>query len=625
MTRLLFKTSKNERSKIATDRLRLNFLVILVILLSSVLLGRLAYLQISQYSLYETLSLKNQLSIIPIAPPRGIILDRNGIVLAENIPVYVLEITPEHTINMQKTLTQLRKLIPSITDEDVENFKHACAQNRKYTPIPIKLKLSEEEVATFASQQYRFPGINIKARSMRYYPLGEITAHVLGYVSRINVKELNQVDSSNYRGTNFIGKTGIETYYENKLHGQVGYQQVETDVSGRTVRVLNKTPPLSGEKLYLSLDIRLQQTAYEALKGKRGSVVAIDPRNGQILVMASTPSFDPNLFVNGITVKDYKLLSNTINRPLYNRAVRGLYPPASTVKPYVALAGLENGTVDTHYSISDPGWYRLPNVRHVYHDHKKGGHGMVNVQRAIMMSCDTYFYQLGHRLGITALSKMLGQFGFGQLTHIDLTEEAAGILANSEWKQKMKGAPWYPGDTLITAIGQGFMLASPLQLANAVAALSQKGVRHRPHLLLKSVQNDNHTVYPYPVVDEAPIQLKHEENWNIITEAMISVIANNEGTGYRFGRDAPYSVAAKTGTAQVFSGRQYINTRYENIPELLRDHSFFIAFAPAESPEIAIAVMLENDNVASSVARKVLDAYFLKNKETSIKKNEKLS
>src|SRR3990167_3329611 len=532
MTRLLFKTTKNNRPKLQTDRARLNFLVGLVLVLSFVLLLRLAYLQISQFNRYETLSLKNQMSIIPIAPPRGIIVDRNGVVLAENIPVYVLEITPERTVNMQRTVANLRALLPSITDEDVDNFKHACQQNRAYTSIPIKLKLSEDEVAIFASQQYRFPGVSIKARLMRYYPLGEIAAHVLGYVGRINVQELNQVDTSNYHGTNFIGKTGIENYYENKLHGQVGYQQVETDVSGRNVRILNKTAPISGEKLYLSLDIRLQQTAYEALKGKRGAIVAIDPRNGDVLVMASTPSFDPNLFVNGITIENYKLLSNTINRPLYNRAVRGLYPPASTIKPFVALAGLESGTVDTSFSISDPGWYRLPNVRHVYHDHKKGGHGIVNIARAIMMSCDTYFFQLGHRLGITALATMLNQFGFGQLTHIDLTEEAAGILPSSEWKQKTKGIPWYPGDTLITSIGQGFMLASPLQLANAVAALSQKGVRYRPHLLLKSVQNDRHKIDIELLLKETPVKLKHEENWEVVTEAMRSVITNNEGTGY---------------------------------------------------------------------------------------------
>lgn len=610
MTRLLFKTAKQERSKLQTDRLRLGFLISLVFILSLILLLRLAYLQVTQYSRYETLSLKNQMSIIPIPPPRGIILDRHGVVLAENIPVYVLEITPEHTVNMKRTLAQLRALIPSISDDDVASFKRACVQNRAYASIPIKLKLSEEEVAIFASQQYRFPGVSIKARLMRYYPLGEIAAHVLGYVGRINVKELNHVDSSNYHGTNFIGKTGIEIYYENKLHGQVGYQQVETDVSGRTVRVLNKTAPISGEKLYLSLDIRLQKIAYETLKGKRGAVVVMDPRNGEVLVMASTPSFDPNLFVNGITVENYKQLSNTINRPLYNRAVRGLYPPASTVKPYVALAGLENGTVDTSYSIPDPGWYRLPNVRHIYHDHKKGGHGMVNIQRAIMMSCDTYFFHLGHRLGITAIAAMLHQFGFGQLTHIDLTEEAAGILPDSTWKQKTKGVPWYPGDTLISSIGQGFMLASPLQLASAVSTLSQKGVRYRPHLLLKSVQNDRHKVYRQPIIEETPIKLKNENHWNVIFEAMRSVIINNEGTGYRFGRKAPYSVAAKTGTAQVFSGRQYINTRYENIPELLRDHSLFIAFAPVENPEVTIAVMLENDIVASAVARQMLDAYF---------------
>lgn len=607
---------KNERNALGVHIARLNLLVSIVLFLTLILIIRLGYLQLIEFKRYQTLSLKNQMAIIPIAPPRGIILDRNGVILAENIPVYVLELIPERVKDLPGTIKRLRILLPSITDVDIENFNKARLQNRAFVPIPLKLKLTQEDVALFATHQYQFDGVSVKARLMRYYPLGEITAHFLGYVGRINVDELRHVDPVNYRATNFIGKSGIEKFYETLLHGQVGYQQAETDVSGRSLRIINKQNPVSGEKLYLTIDTRLQQVAYEALKDKRGAVVVIDPHNGEILAMASSPSYDPNLFVNGISPADYQRLTNARERPLYNRAVRGLYPPASTIKPFIALAGLEKGVVDTNYSVYDPGWFKLPGVNHSYRDWKKGGHGMINIKRAITVSCDTYFYQLGHRMGIAAIEDMLTQFGFGQYTHIDLNEEAPGLVPNNRWKRRSKGIPWYPGDTLITAIGQGFMLASPLQLANAIASMSQKGIRYRPHLLLRSIQSDSEVVRRYKPLEEYPIKLKDENYWNIIAEAMHSVITNNEGTGYRFGRDAPYSVAGKTGTAQVFSLPQNEKKRFLEIPEYLRDHSLFIAFAPVEHPEVAIAVMVENDTAASGVARQVLNAYF------DLKKNE---
>jgi penicillin-binding protein 2 len=603
------KTLKNELAESQTHTFRLSILVALLIILSSLLVLRLAYLQFSQYKRYATLSLKNQMSILPIAPPRGIILDRNGVVLADNIPVYVLEITPERVKNLGSTIEKLRDLIPSIRDEDIESFHHARSQNRAFVSLPLKLKLTQEEVAIFASNQYQFPGVSIKAILMRYYPFGEITAHVLGYVSRINVDELQKVNSTNYRATNFIGKAGIEKYYEDLLHGMVGYQQVETDVSGRTLRTFNKQNPLSGAKIYLTLDVRLQKIAYEVLKDKRGAAVVINPHTGAILAMVSSPSYDPNIFVNGVSNQEYQSLANTINRPLYNRAVRGLYPPASTVKPFVAIAGLEKGLANTTTTIYDPGWFRLPGVSHKYRDWKRTGHGVINLQRSITVSCDTYFYQLGNKMGISALEEMFIKFGFGQMTHVDLLEEAPGLVPNPSWKRATKGVGWYPGDTLITAIGQGFMLASPLQLANATAALSQHGQRFRPHFFGKAILDHGNSLTFKPM-EEYPIKLKDEAYWTIVTEAMHNVIATNEGTGYRFGRNAPYSVAAKTGTAQVFSGNQYEKKAYEEIPEALRDHSLFIAFAPVESPEVAVAVMVENDVAAASVARKILDAYF---------------
>jgi len=605
----LNKSIKNDHFEMQLHHFRLSLLVALLIMLSFVLILRLAWLQFSQYKHYATLSLKNQMSIIPIAPPRGIILDKNGVVLADNIPVYVLEVVPEHVKNLSKTLQRLKQLLPSITDDDIDNFEHARAQNRSYVPIPIKLKLTQEEVAIFASNQHKFPGISIKARLMRYYPLAEKTAHLLGYVGRINVQELQQVDKTNYRATNFIGKTGIEKYYENLLHGSVGYQQVETDVSGRTLRILSKQTPLSGAKIYLTIDSRLQEVAFDALKDKRGAVVAINVNNGAILAMVSSPAYNPNLFVNGISNANYQQLANAPDKPLYNRAVRGLYPPASTVKPFVALAGLDKGIITPATKIYDPGWYRLPGVSHQYRDWKRRGHGVMNLKRAITVSCDTYFYQLGNKMGITAIEDMLVQFGFGQLTHVDLLEEAPGLVPSPSWKRRSKNTHWYPGDTLITSIGQGFMLASPLQLANATASLSQHGRRFRPHLFSKSMHDHGET-HKYTPLEEYPVKLKDTAYWTIISEAMQNVISSKEGTGHRFGRDTSYTVAAKTGTAQVFSGNQYEKKRYSDIPEALRDHSLFIAFAPIEKPAIAIAVMVENDFVASTVARQVMDAYF---------------
>lgn len=606
----LNQSFKNYQTESQHQCFRLNLLVAFIIILSLILVLRLAYLQISEFKKYQTLSLKNQMNITPIAPPRGVILDRNGVLLAENIPVYVLEIIPEHVKDIQHTLKQLQQLIPSITDDDVDSFNRTRKQNRSFMPIPIKLKLTQEEVAIFAINQYHFPGVSIKARLMRHYPLGEITAHVLGYVGRINIQELKTVNPTNYRATNFIGKSGIEKYYEDILHGKVGYQMVETDVSGRTLRVLDKINPLSGSKLYLSLDIRLQKAAYEALKDKRGAAVVINSKNGEVLAMVSSPSFDPNIFVSGVSSKEYKKLSDTLQRPMFNRAVRGVYPPASTIKPFVGLAGLDKGFITTSSTIYDPGKYKLPNSTHLYRDWKKTGHGMINFKRSITVSCDTFYYQLGNKMGISNIEDMLVKFGLGHLSHIDLYEEASGIVPSLRWKKQNKGVTWYPGDTIITSIGQGFMLSTPLQLANATASLSQHGKRFRPHLLTKTVNSDNGKIKRYRPIEEYPIYLKDEANWDIVKEAMQSVLTSNEGTGYRFGRNPPYPVGGKTGTAQAFSGRQYEKSKYEDIPEALRDNSLFIAFTPVDKPDIAVAVIVENDFVASVVARKILDTYY---------------
>jgi penicillin-binding protein 2 len=605
-SRKYYHTNQNEQ---ATYAFRLSFLAALLVIFTLILILRLAYLQFSQYKRYATLSLKNQMSILPIAPSRGIILDRNGVILADNIPVYSLEIVPEHVKNMKKTLEKLTELLPSITEDDIENFEHARQQRRNYDSISLKLHLTQEEVATFAINQYQFRGVNIKARLMRYYPFGETAAHVLGNVGRINSQELQQVDSINYRATNFVGKTGIEKFYENELHGKIGYQQVETDASGKTIRIISKQAPISGAKLYLTLDARLQQAASQALEGKRGSVVVMSTHLGDVLAMASSPAFNPNLFVNGISKKDYDILSHSPDRPLYNRAVRGQYPPASTVKPFIALAGLEKEVISAETQYYDPGWYKLPGVKHPYRCWKHEGHGAVNVKRALAVSCDTFFYQMGNKIGISAIEEMLVKFGFGQLTHIDLLEEAPGLVPNPRWKIYSKQTHWYPGDTLITSIGQGFMLASPLQLANAVASLSQEGHRYRPHLLTKMELEQGQTE-TYKPLEEYPVRLKNSNYWSIVKEGMKEVTSGHEGTARMFWLNTSYTVAGKSGTAQVFSGSKYEKTAYENIPIGLRDHSLFIAFAPIENPQIAVAVMIENDKNAKAVARQVMDAYF---------------
>lgn len=602
-----FRSHHSNQRELPSFLFRLHLLIAFLVVLSLVLVLRLAYLQFVQYKRFATLSLKNQMSVLPIAPSRGVIYDKNGVVLAENIPIYVLELIPERLKSITETLRQLQALLPSISREDIKNFYRSRKQNPAYVPIPLKLKLTQEEVAIFATNQYRFPGVSIKAILMRYYPLGEITAHLLGYVGRINQAELQQVDPTNYRATNFIGKTGIEKFYEPQLHGQVGYQQIETDVTGKTLRILSKQAPRTGDKLFLTIDTRLQESAYNALSGMRGAAVLMSVKNGAILAMVSAPSFNPNLFVNGISSEDYKRLSDEQDRPLFNRAVRGLYPPASTIKPFMAITGLHTGIANLQDHIYDPGWYRLPHVKHAYRDWKHTGHGLINLKRAITVSCDTYFYQLGNKLGIRAIEKMLTRFGFGQLTHVDLYEESSGLVPSPQWKRQTKKLPWYPGDTLITSIGQGFMLTTPLQLANATVALAHNGRRFRPHLLQTEIHEQQ--TFAYQRIEEYPLHLA-KEHWDIVKDAMQSVITNNEGTGKRFGRDAPYSVAGKTGTAQVFSLSQDNKKQYVNIPLELRDHSLFIAFAPVDHPDVAIAVIVEHDTTASQVARQILNTYF---------------
>lgn len=587
-------------------------LVIMAILIIC-LVVRLGYLQLANHDLFTTLSKKNWLDLVPLEPTRGLIYDRNGVLLAENIPVFSLDVFPYKITNMPKTLANITKIVP-LSDDDIAQFHRQLKEHRRFDEVTLKMRLSEEEVARFYESQYRFPGIFVKARLLRHYPFTNSLSHVLGYVGRINVDELKEIDATNYSGSNYIGKLGIEKYYEDELHGTVGYEQAENDASGEPIRVISRIKPIPGHNLYLTLDSRLQTAAEQALKGHRGAVVAIQPATGQVLALVSEPTYDPNLFVAGIDSKSYQALQQSEDRPLYNRALRGLYPFASTIKPYIALAGIDSGVTSIDYSIFDPGWYQLPTSSHVFHDWRRHGHGRVSLYKAVAQSCDTYFFDLAHKLGIRRIDAMLEQFGFGDLTGIDMEEELPGVVSSPQWKRKNKGEAWYEGDTLISAIGQGYMQATPLQLATGVATLASRGKRLMPHLLL-GAQEPGKTIVPQPPVELEPVKLNDPGNWQVIIDAMQDVITMPGGTGYHFGKTAPYTVAAKTGTAQNHSIK-HRNPNEEredqsSLPERLRDNSLFIAFAPIEKPEIAIAVMVENDSQAAGIARKVVDYYLL--------------
>jgi penicillin-binding protein 2 len=598
---------------------RLIAISLLICCLVVALVCRLCFLQILHQDRYKTLSRQNRFAIIPINPNRGLIYDRNGVLLATNVPAFNLEIVPSRAKHLKKTIAELKKVLP-ISKEDIKSFYKQRHQRRPFDSVPLKVNLTMKEMALFAINKYRFPGVEIKARLIRQYPLGSTMAHVIGYVGRINEKELATVDNSNYSNTNFIGKVGVEKFYEGILHGQTGYEQVETNASGRIIRTIQRIPPVPGRNLKLSIDANLQKAASEAFGDEHGAMVAIDPRTGEILAMVSKPTYDPNDFVQGLTPKEYKEYAHSPSQPLYNRAIRGLYPLASTIKPFLALEGLNSKTVTPRQRVFDPGWFKLPNSRIVFRTWKKGGHGWVNLSRAIIVSNDTYFYTLAAMMGIKHIDKILTAFGFGKLTGVDMGEELSGVVASPKWKKRVKGVSWYPGDTVNAGIGQGFMLTTPLQLASATATLAARGVRFRPHLVTEMFGGDTSPVNIAPT-HLKPVVLRSENIWNVIVRAMVGVVTSGEGTGYRFGRHPPYSVAVKTGTAQVFSDKGVrIDEDAEALPYHLRDHTLFIAFAPVSNPKIAIGVVVEHSKRASNVARYFMDYYFnhhVKEKEKS--------
>ena len=607
---------KNYQQEKHHFRLRLGVAVFAVLICFSLLGGRLFYLQMTKYDYFQTLAENNRISLVPIAPNRGLILDRNGVVLAHNFFAYTLEITPAKVENLDQTIDNIGKLV-QITPNDRKRFKKLRAQSHSCESIPLRTHLNEEEAARFAVNRYRFPGVEIKSRLFRHYPQGKLGAHLIGYIGRINDRDLQALDKadalSNYKGSDHIGKSGLEQYYERNLHGITGFQQVEIDADGHAVRVLSSTPPIHGDNLILSIDSNLQRIAEEAFGERRGALVAINPQNGEVLAFVSQPGFDPNLFVDGIDSESWKALNESLDRPLINRPLRGIYPPGSTFKPFVALAGLEAGKREPPFTISDPGYFSLPGHSHRYRDWKPGGHGQVDVRRAIAVSCDTFFYGLAVELGIDNLASFVSHFGFGKRTGIDIKGEAEGLMPTPEWKWRRWKQRWYPGETVIAGIGQGYTLVTPLQLAHATATLANNGIAIRPHLVASIQETASGINRPIPIATMDQIPLK-PENIELVKQGMMDVTVPG-GTAASIGAGSPYAIAAKTGTAQVIGIKQNEKWDESKVAERLRDHALFIAFAPAEDPKIAVAVIVENGShggsAAGPVARKVMDYYLL--------------
>ncbi|MNJ41805.1 Stage V sporulation protein D [compost metagenome] len=546
----------------------------------------------------------------PIPPTRGLIFDRNGVIIADNRPSFSLSMTRERSGDWQQVLDVIVEVL-ELTPDDRTLFEKRMRQGRRpFEPVPILFELTEEQIARIAVNQFRLPGVEVVAQLVRHYPQGAHFAHSVGYVGRINEKELKTLDPVNYSGTHHIGKTGIERFYEPELHGQVGYEEVETNARGRVLRVLKRTDPIPGKDIVLSLDIKLQEAAEAALGGRRGAIVALDPNTGEVLAMVSQPSFDPNPFVTGISFKAYADLRDSIDRPLFNRVLRGLYPPGSTIKPAVAIAGLDSGVVTASSRVFDPGYYQLPNYDHKYRNWNRSGDGWVDLDLAIMRSNDTYFYDLAHKMGIDRLSSYMNKFGLGQKVSLDMFEESAGLMPTREWKRATRRQAWFPGETLILGIGQGYMQTTPLQMAQAIALIASKGKWYRPHLAK--------TIEGQPPVDDNPMEdivLRDKSDWARVTHGMEQVMHNARGTARAAAAGAQYRIAGKSGTAQVVAIKQGEKYDRNKVQERHRDHALFVGFAPAENPKIVVSVMIENGEaggrVAAPVMRQVMDAWLL--------------
>ena len=591
------------------NRIFLNRSIILIIFVSLLffsLVARLTYLQIQTHEEYSNLAQNNRVKLSVISPVRGLIFDSKGRVLAENNPSYSLELIPEQVKDIPETIKRLRQLM-SISDREITAFEKQRKRHKRFASIPLRNRLNEAEVAIFSVNRHLFPGVDIQARPLRYYPYPELSSHVVGYVGAINEKELKKIDPINYRGSRFIGKTGVEKTYEAELHGYVGYQQTENTAQGRSIKILNHVAPLSGSNLTLNIDIELQKIAYDALGDFNGTIAAIDTRTGAVRALVSKPGFNTNLFARGIDQASYAALQNSTRRPLFNRALRGQYPPGSTMKPFLGLAGLDYSIINPEQKIFCPGYYQLPKQRHKYRDWKKTGHGPTSLHDSIVQSCDVYYYQLAHELKIDRMHDFLSLFGFGEKTGIDINGEKRGLLPSREWKKRKKNQSWYPGETLISGIGQGFNLTTPLQLAHATAILANKGTAFKP-IMVSKIDQQQQSSEASPVV-----KLKKPKHWNTIIRAMQDVVSGARGTARRISKGAAFTIAGKTGTAQVFSIKQDEKYDEENTVEHLKDHALFIAFAPVKKPQLAVAVIVENGShggsVAAPIARSIFDHY----------------
>jgi penicillin-binding protein 2 len=596
-------------------QLRLAVVAAVVAATFLVLFSRLFYLQVIQHDYYQLLAEQNRVNIVPVVPHRGVILDRNGVTLASNYAAYTLEITPSQVDNLDGVIKELSTLV-EITPKDLRRFEKRLEEEPDFSSIPIRTRLNDEEVARFAVNRYRIPGVQINARLFRHYPNNEVASHVVGYIGRMSEADFGGLQKKglayNYTKSDHIGKVGLEQYYEQVLRGVTGYEHVETDANGHSIRTLRSILPISGNNLLLAIDVRLQQIAEAAFGDYRGSMVAIEPDTGGVLALVSRPGFDPNLFVEGIDPEHWSALNDSPDHPLNNRALQGVYPPGSTFKPFMALAGLELGKRTPGYSISDPGYFVLGGSGHVFRDWKAGGHGVVDMHKAIVESCDTYFYGLAQDLGIDMIHDFISQFGLGERTGIDIAGEVGGLLPSRQWKEQRFDQRWFVGDTISVGIGQGYNLVTPLQLASATAILANGGRIFRPHVvqhIQDSETNELETIEPFPI-GEVPLQPRHLD---LVRDAMVDVTRPG-GTAAWAGWGAKYSFAGKTGTAQVIGlkGQKYDE---DAIDERHRDHALFIAFAPAEAPKIALGILVENgghgSSTAAPIARKVIDYYLL--------------
>lgn len=585
------------------------FAIGLVMILLSVILMRYYELQVTEYEIYQTQSERNRVQLQPLPPRRGLIYDRNGVVLADNRPSYMLSIVRERVPDLDAALADLQAVLP-VSESDLEKFHKKLRRSRPYEPVPLRFHLTEEERARLAVNRFRLPGVVVEAQLLRHYPHGELFSHALGYVGRINEKEAQELDETDYRGTFHVGKVGVEKYYEDMLHGQVGYQNVESNAHGRVLRILERFAPESGTDLTLSLDYALQLAASEALGDRRGAVVAIDPRTGGLLALVSKPGFDTNLFVNGISTSQYSALRDSLDVPLFNRAIQGSYPPGSTVKPFVSMAGLLSGLVTPQSTVPDPGWYSLPGDSRKYRDWilrvTGTGHApRVDMKMAIAQSCDVYYYDLARRLTIDRMHDYLLPYGFGGRTGIDTTNERSGILPSTSWKRGALAQAWFPGETLSAGIGQGYFLASPLQLAVATSVMASRGERRVPRLVMAV---DGEPVAA-PVLEPMEVPAQY---WDAVIDGMREVVHGKRGTAKALAKGIAYEMAGKTGTSQVIGIAQNAVYNEEDVAERHRHHGLFIAFAPIEAPTIAIGIIVENgggSSAASPIARAVIDTW----------------